>query len=288
MADDRRLPVATVVVPPTAAAGYDASEGRGPAHIVMGVVVDDPATGLLVRRVLRISMVMGALALISALMGLASGSTLNVVAQLLVLAIPACGYYGARNRSKDLLQWFWMSNACCVCLGVVSLVMTFGLTLPMVDCYCDPVCRAESMFNATDARLSPSTREQLQELDAICEDESGFHDALMFSALLSLLSMALQTAACVYGRRLADTELAASAPYGGSAVGSFARFQQPPASHASHAARGGVGAYDTPVGVAVGIPMGPVAAAGRDGGGDADVPVAGPLQRGTVVRVPGR
>lgn len=31
------------------------------------------------------------------------------------LLVPACGYYGARDKSRSLLQWFWGCNALGAC-----------------------------------------------------------------------------------------------------------------------------------------------------------------------------
>jgi len=266
--DSRELPTATVVVPPTASGGYDASAAHATgAQVVMGVVVDNEESAFLVRRVLRISLVLAVMAVVSVFMNLSTGSALVVIAQLIVVSIPACGYYGAKNRSKDLLQWFWLSNACCVCLGVVSLVLSLGVSLPMVDCYCDPICRADTLHisNSTSANLSPAERSQLEQLDQVCANESEFHRALYIGAGLTLLQMALQCAACIYGRQLADTSIGFSGGAGQGAIGSFSQLQQPVA-----------------VPVVPPQPSGDLEMAQRG----ADEDRLGPIQRGTVVRMP--
>lgn len=239
------------------------------------VVVDAMvvAAAFLERRVLRISLIMAAVAFASLLINLALGYAESVISELLVIAIPACGYYGVRNRSEDLLQWFWISNACCVCLGILSLFVTLGVTLPLVSCYCDPECRSNSFPSSVRASPSDQQTSPFEGLDAICGAEAQFRTGLFLRALVTLAQVVLQCSAYVYGRRLSDLSVAMIA---GSRppVATFARLQQ--LGDISLTA-GTEGVADIELGRQ---PLGETTHPPRQH----DI---GPLRRGTTIRIPG-
>lgn len=51
---------------------------------------------------------------------------------LLLAVIPFCGYFGARERNRNLLNSFVLSNACCAVLFAMVFVLTIAIELPAI------------------------------------------------------------------------------------------------------------------------------------------------------------
>lgn len=77
---------------------------------VYGIPIEDPETAALTRKVLQISGLMAIFRILAVIFSFSYYGGTYVYAPLSGIAfsllIPACGYYGARDRRRDLLQWF--------------------------------------------------------------------------------------------------------------------------------------------------------------------------------------
>ena len=89
----------------------------------------------LVSRVVTISVVMALLVVVNCALSFAgfsgesnsgNGDWSVAINLVLALLIPACGYFGARDRDARLLFWF----TCCNCLVVVCTLITGGSFRP--------------------------------------------------------------------------------------------------------------------------------------------------------------
>jgi len=81
------------------------SEPDRQSRVVYGVVLDDDRTATLVGRIMNLSVVIAIFGLVAVIVGAA-----NVWQILIGLAIPGCGYFGAKERSESLLTAFWLCN----------------------------------------------------------------------------------------------------------------------------------------------------------------------------------
>ena len=98
--------------------------------IVYGIPMErDSGAAILVSRVVTISVVMAVLVIINCGLSFAGFSGEGSAGQgdysvalnlIIALAIPACGYFGAKNRDARLLFWF----SCCNCLIVACSLIT--------------------------------------------------------------------------------------------------------------------------------------------------------------------
>jgi hypothetical protein len=91
--------------------------------VVYGIPVSDAAVAKLTKKVLTISFAMAVLILIGFVFnwlastisdhGIKAGSAASNVLNLVVgWSVPACGYFGARNKSRALLMCFWGWSLC--------------------------------------------------------------------------------------------------------------------------------------------------------------------------------
>ena len=93
------------------------------ATIVYGIPVDDPALGLQVKKVLNISFVLVFMGLLHGVMMLAAAADVfGVVVAGYTVAVPLCGYFGAKNKDKNLLCCFCASNV----VGAVFMGIFIG------------------------------------------------------------------------------------------------------------------------------------------------------------------
>merc|ERR1711871_798679 len=52
----------------------------------------------------------------------ASGEVMHLIMALLMLLIPACGYYGARTKSRDYICCFWCWSFACFMLTFINVI----------------------------------------------------------------------------------------------------------------------------------------------------------------------
>jgi len=104
------------------------------ALLSLGGINDvDPDTMPLVQRVIGVSTIMAILltaqTLYNSVTWALSGFWLfwRFFVLGLYLAVPACGYFGAKNRSKDLLKWYAGCNGCSLLWTVFSLISFVNL-----------------------------------------------------------------------------------------------------------------------------------------------------------------
>jgi len=90
------------------------------AEVVYGMVIEDVAAAKLARKVINISVLV---VLVQFCWFLLRDNSTNVASFMMTLAVPACGYYGAKNRNRALIQWYWMCNMLAVMQMSLSVVM---------------------------------------------------------------------------------------------------------------------------------------------------------------------
>jgi hypothetical protein len=192
--------------------------------VVYGIVVEDPRAAILVRRVLNLSIVMGILGIISAIIRtsmphpqLANTKVFSNEQNLgtgifyvcCALLVPCCGYFGAKQRDRGLLTMFWICNcinSCCFAFGVVGLLMANYVAKGATNC----VCKDSNMvsnstttdklifFNAVtgdcvmDDEMTPYT----------CKDMHDYNNMVTFITIVYLINTFLGCAGCIYGREL--------------------------------------------------------------------------------------
>lgn len=172
---------------------------HGP-QVVFGIAVDDPASAGLVRRVMTVASVMATVTLINIIISLADGGILNVLVGMCILAIPACGYYGAKQRNHNLLQWFWMCNACCACLSVFGIIVA-AYVIVNIDCMCNGECSAQAA-GVEEGKIPQG-----------CDDKSAWRSVLTVSIIYGVIEATLQVMACTWGNKLAESELMVTGNY---------------------------------------------------------------------------
>jgi len=82
-----------------------AAEPDRQSRVVYGVVLDDDRTATLVRRIMNLSVAIAILGVISVFV-----IGVHFWRILIGLAIPGCGYFGAKQRDEGLLTAFWFCN----------------------------------------------------------------------------------------------------------------------------------------------------------------------------------
>jgi len=114
-----------------------------PPQILWGIPVDpnmiDNSFVGTARRVLYISIASAVFAILSSIISFAmhNNGPGGIVAALL---IPACGYYGIKNKNKSLMKLFCCCNFCCVFLFIITTLAVVQLTIPLIQCVCDVNC----------------------------------------------------------------------------------------------------------------------------------------------------
>jgi len=93
--------------------------------VVFGIEVQDPA---LVKKIKAVVIVSALLALwnigYAAFWVIAAGAVVSGVGTILcAFCVPACGYFGAKNKNKELLCAFWSCNALSVCCGTTLIIV---------------------------------------------------------------------------------------------------------------------------------------------------------------------
>lgn len=95
--------------------------------VVYGIRVEDPRAAVLVKRVLNISLLSGVVGVCSSIYynsqkDIPSNQTSEmklggiIFSILLALAVPACGYFGAKQRDKGLRKFSLFPQPCIFCL----------------------------------------------------------------------------------------------------------------------------------------------------------------------------
>lgn len=92
--------------------------------VVVGMQFEDPAVGQKVKHVMIIS---GLMALFTIVQNVYFFFELHAVRLLVsgmatALLVPACGYFGAKQRSKPLLGAFWCCNGCNACVMTTYII----------------------------------------------------------------------------------------------------------------------------------------------------------------------
>lgn len=100
--------------------------------VVLAQAVEDPNAAAKVRRVVCASVFIMLLNIVCYAVPFAlTKFPLSMLALLgFGLGVPACGYFGARNRSKPLLGCFWCMN-CCNLVTLIILLCISGVFLAM-------------------------------------------------------------------------------------------------------------------------------------------------------------
>ena len=110
--------------------------------VVYGIVVEDPHSASLVKKVMAMSVITAVLVVVGGIIQ-ATGNTPTMPGQdnafaenksymalgsiALGLLMPACGYFGAKNRNKNLLGWFWGCNCCAATINVINVIILGSL-----------------------------------------------------------------------------------------------------------------------------------------------------------------
>mmetsp|Transcript_4268 Transcript_4268/g.9873 ORF Transcript_4268/g.9873 Transcript_4268/m.9873 type:complete len:239 (+) Transcript_4268:81-797(+) len=183
--------------------------------IVLGIPVASEKTASLVRKVMSVSSIMAIIMCINVAVSMASGNSFAVIG-LGILFIPACGYYGAKNKDVQYLSWFWGCTACCACLSCISIIGTL-VVLDRVECLCSGACPAQEVGYQQEA------------VDVFCQDEDVWRAELILTLLTAVFDFFLQTLACTWGRRLAESDLiyVGEGMPGGMAMGAVEMAGQP-------------------------------------------------------------
>ena len=135
--------------------------GGEPVSIV-GVVVEDESSARAVKRVLcscaYILLVNG----VGYGLQIALARTVGtiVLAAIFALAVPACGYFGAKQRSKPLVACFWCCNVCNL-LGLLAVAALLSLLLAnannLIFEFIDPINDCCSQFEGCDWEYQNAT-----------------------------------------------------------------------------------------------------------------------------------
>jgi len=151
------------------------------------------------------------------------------------IVIPVCGIMGVRQKNQRCLFMFFTFNGMCAAFYVLALILTLAISIPTLNCLCDPQCRASRWKND---QPSAST------VDAVCPQQDALVRAYRISLIIGGVACFLQLLGFFFGRKLARDPYFAVTPV-----------QQ------RHMA---ISPYGLPVGVPV-QPMGMPAAAGYGG-----------------------
>lgn len=217
--------------------------------VVYGIVVEDPHSASLVKKVLTLS---GFTALLVILSGIVNATitavptagqnsqfaenkaytTIGSVA--LGLLIPACGYFGAKNRNKNLLGWFWGCNCCAAVFSLLNVIL-LGTLINFVPkyvdgftkCACDtPMTPIYDVSTGECTPIPPGTSITINggppTCDNVKEAFKGVNTALYLGCAMSLFSFCLSCASCTYGKQLAESTTFTSPVLGVPAVGTTA------------------------------------------------------------------
>lgn len=128
------------------------------------------------------------LAIAQGIIALADGQTFNA-STALALLIPLCGWFGARNRSEQLLRAFTICNAICATLFGLVFIVTVGFTIPSSRCVCDDVC-FEEQFGGNSTMTGPGNSAQVR-VD-FCDNLDSYITATIVALILGCAACILQ------------------------------------------------------------------------------------------------
>lgn len=225
--------------------------------VIYGIVVEDPRSAVLVRKVLRLSTIAAVLVIIGVAINTAVmsqlGQNTKVAAPYLQiglgLLVPACGYYGAKQRRRDLLKWFWGCNAFqAVCslfsVGFVCYLLPTVNTIQdgFIHCACTtpafPLydvktnqCTAVPEGSTIVFNGGPPT------CDNVTAAFNGVSVYLYGYIAIGIVTFLLSCASCTYGKELSENQTFITpilgAPFMGTATShpyqpAPQNYQQPP------------------------------------------------------------
>eukprot|EP01043_Picozoa_sp_COSAG02_P008548 COSAG02_NODE_275_length_26232_cov_85.210424_13_plen_339_part_00 len=161
--------------------------------LVYGIPLQDPEAAKKVNRVIVFSAITAACSVLYyGLMFAETGSTQTIAQLLLALLVPACGYFGAKNKSQGLLCAFWGCNLLqcigfvCIAIVLLMILSIFGLYIkilqPFSDC-CQKLetcgfgadCTCTTPFDGASWYFASSTN------DACIATAEDFHSTLSSS-----------------------------------------------------------------------------------------------------------
>jgi len=94
------------------------------AAVVMGIPIDDPALAPIIKQVMILSGASALLILFDGIVSLiATGDGWFLFVGLCTLLIPACGYCGAKKKSRDFMCCFCGWSAACFVLTFINLII---------------------------------------------------------------------------------------------------------------------------------------------------------------------
>lgn len=214
--------------------------------VVYGIVVEDPQSASLVKKVLTLSVMTAVLVVATGIIQ-ATGNTptmpgqdnafaenksyMVLVSIALGLLIPACGYFGAKNRNKNLLGWFWGCNCCTAVVSFIQVIILGGAIAIVpkygdgwTKCACDsPMTPLYNLQTGECMSIPPGTSITVNGGPPTCENVKeafeGVGNFLYFGCAMSVFSFCLSCASCTYGKQLAESTTFTSPVLGVPAVG---------------------------------------------------------------------
>lgn len=106
------------------------------------VVSSDKRVRDTVGSILNASIVLAGLGAVEALFDILNRNVLGALVSLLLMFIPACGWYGALCKNPKMLRVFYVANALCALCYLAGVGMLAGVVIPSMRCACDPACGA--------------------------------------------------------------------------------------------------------------------------------------------------
>jgi hypothetical protein len=226
--------------------------------VIYGIVVEDPRSAVLVRKVIRLSTIAAVLVIVGNVI-----NTMSPINQLqpkrndysgfvqigLGLLVPACGYYGAKQRRRDLLKWFWGCNACQAVLSLfaVGFVCYFLPTINtlqhgMIHCACTtPAFPLYDLKTNECVAVPEGTTIVINGGPPTCDNVTaafnGVSVYLYGGIAIGIVTFLLSCASCTYGKELSENQTFITpilgAPFMGTATShpyqpAPQNYQQPP------------------------------------------------------------
>jgi hypothetical protein len=119
------------------------------------------------------------------------------------IVIPVCGIMGVRQKNQRCLFMFFTFNGMCAVFYVLALILTLAISIPTLNCLCDPQCRASRWKND---QPSAST------VDDVCPQQDALLRAYRISLIIGGVACFLQLLGFFFGRKLARDPYFAVAP----------------------------------------------------------------------------
>lgn len=174
---------------------------------VYGLPMANERLASLTKKVLHLSIAAAILAIANQVVSVALRQSFNPAVSFLViacaLAVPGCGYFGARNSDKNLTCLF----CCCNCAGVVSTIVLAILSYVGYEAMKRIVDQCRPGYDECDGvdwtKICPS-KTPAQCWKQVDDSLPTQRTALIFAAIFALPGCILQFASFWFGKQLHD------------------------------------------------------------------------------------